>query len=177
MTVHDQDRAKRAERARAVGLFRYALVPAAADAQLSARERGALVRELAAAEHAGPFGEPVRVSRATLDRWIRAWRAGGFDALVPETRRVAPRTEAQVLDLAAALKREKPERTAAQVRRVMVAHLGWAPSERTLQRLFERLELRTRPDGQAPQAFGRFQAAHPNDRWVTDALHGPKPAL
>ena len=177
MTVHDQDRAKRAERARAVGLFRYALVRAAADPQLSARERGALVRELAAGEHAGPFGEPVRVSRATLDRWIRAWRAGGFDALVPETRRVAPRTEAQVLDLAAALKREKPERTAAQVRRVVVAHLGWAPSERTLQRLFERLELRTRPDGQAPQAFGRFQAAHPNDRWVTDALHGPKPAL
>lgn len=176
MTVHDQDQAKRAERARAVGLFRYALVRAAADPQLSARERGALVRELAAAEHAGPFGEPVRVSRATLDRWIRAWRAGGFDALVPEARRVAPRTEAQVLDLAAALKREKPERTAAQVRRVVVAHLGWAPSERTLQRLFERLELRTRPDGRAPQAFGRFQASQPNDRWVTDALHGPKVA-
>jgi putative transposase len=174
VTVHDQDRAKRAERARAVGLFRYALVRAAADPQLSPRERGVPVRELAAAEHAGPFGQPVRVSRATLDRWIRAWRAGGFDALVPDERRVVPRTEAQVLDLAAALKREKPQRTAAQVRRVVVAHLGWAPSERTLQRLFERLELRTRPDGRPPQAFSRFAAAHPNDLWVTDALHGPK---
>jgi putative transposase len=176
VTVHDDDRAKRAERARAVGLFRYALVRAAADPQLSPRERGLLVRELATAEHVGPFGEPVRVSRPTLDRWIRAWRAGGFDALLPDGRRVAPRTEAQVLDLAAALKREKPERTAAQVRRVVVAHLGWAPSERTLQRLFERLELNTRPDGRAPRAFGRFAAGRPNDLWVADALHGPKVA-
>jgi putative transposase len=169
--VHDQDRGKRAERARAVGLFRYALVRAAADPQLSARERGALVRQLAAVEHAGPFGQPVRVSRATLDRWIRAWRAGGFDALVPDARRVAPRTEAQVLELAAALKRERPQRTAVQVRRVVVAHLGWAPSERTLQRLFERLELNTRPDGQPPQAFGRFEAlcGHPHKASYDDA--------
>jgi putative transposase len=176
VTVHDDDRAKRAERARAVGLFRYALVRSAADPALSPRERGALVRELATAEHVGPFGEPVRVSRPTLDRWIRAWRVGGFDALVPDERRVQPRTQEQVLDLAAALKREKPHRTAAQVRRVVVAQLGWAPSERTLQRLFERLELNTRPDGRAPRAFGRFEASRPNERWVADALHGPKVA-
>ena len=91
------------------------------------------MRELAAGEHVGPFGDRVVVGRSTLDRWVRAWRAGGFDALVPDARRVQPRTQAQVLELAAALKRERPERTAAQVRRVVVAHLGWAPSERTLQ--------------------------------------------
>lgn len=176
MTVHDDDQAKRAERAREVGLFRYALVRAAADPALSPRQRGALVRELAAAEHVGPFGERVVVGRSTLDRWVRAWRAGGFDALVPPVRHVQPRTAAQVLDLAAALKRERPERTAAQVRRVVAAHLGWAPSERTLQRLFVRLELGTRPDGRAPRAFGRFEANHPNEMWISDALHGPKVA-
>lgn len=176
MTVHDDDQAKRTERAREVGLFRYALVRAAADPALSPRQRGVLVRQLAEAEHVGPFGDRVVVGRSTLDRWVRAWRAGGFDALVPPVRQVAPRTQAQVLELAAALKRERPERTAAQVRRIMVAHQGWAPSERTLQRLFARLELNTRPDGQAPQAFGRFEAEHPNDRWLSDALHGPKVA-
>jgi putative transposase len=176
MTVHDDDQARRTERAREVGLFRYALVRAAADPALSPRQRGTLVRELAAAEHVGPFGERVVVGRSTLDRWVRAWRAGGFDALVPPVRHVQPRTQAQVLDLAAALKRERPERTAAQVRRVVMAHLGWAPSERTLQRLFVRLELSTRPDGRAPRVFGRFEADHPNDRWLSDALHGPKVA-
>lgn len=125
MTGTNEDQI-RAERARAVGLFRYALIREAADPELSTRQRGRLVRALAEAEHQGPFGSAVRVSRATIDRWIRDWRRGGFDALVPPPRRVSPRTPAQVLDLAAALKREVPERTAAQVAAILRAHAGWA---------------------------------------------------
>jgi hypothetical protein len=108
----DEERV-RAERARAIGLFRYALIREAADRTLSTKQRGRLVRALAEREHEGPFGAPVRVSRASLDRWIRDWRRGGFDALVPEPRRVGPRTPAEVLDLAVALKKEVPQRTAA----------------------------------------------------------------
>ena len=163
----------RADRAREIGLFRYALIRGAADASLTTRERGPLVRELAEQEHLGPFGDRVRVSRVTLDRWIRAWRAGGFDALVPSGRNSEPHTPASVLELAAALKREVPGRTAAQVAVILGEHAGWAPSARTLQRHFARLELNTRPDGTAPAAFGRFEAAAPNDRWTGDALHGP----
>ena len=167
------DEGRRAERAREIGLFRYALIRPAADPALSTRQRGPLVRELAAAEHVGPFGDRVRVSRVTLDRWIRAWRVGGFDALVPSTRNVEPRTPASVLELAAALKREVPGRTAAQVAAILAEHAGSTPSARTLQRHFARLELNTRPDGTPPTAFGRFEAAAPNDRWTGDALHGP----
>src|SRR5450759_628394 len=29
------------------------------------------------------------------------------------------------------------------------------------------------PTGRVPKAFGRFEAAAPNDRWTGDALHGP----
>jgi putative transposase len=170
---HDREDQVRAERARAVGLFRYSVIREAADEQLSTKQRGRLVRDLAAREHAGPFGQPFRVSRATIDRWIRDWRRDGFDALVPNPRRVAPRTPAEVLDLAAALKREVPGRTAAQVATILRAHAGWAPDERTLQRHFVRLELNTRPDGQPPKAFGRFEADAPNQRWTGDALHGP----
>jgi putative transposase len=78
-----------------------------------------------------------------------------------------------VLALAAALKRENPARTAAQVARILRASAGWSPSERTLQRHFVRLELLTRPDGSPPPVFGRFEAARPNDLWTGDALHGP----
>ena len=172
MTGRDEEQV-RAERARTVGLFRYALIREAADSELTTRQRGRLVRALAQAEHQGPFGQPVRVSRATIDRWIRDWRRGGFDALVPPPRRVSPRTPAEVLDLAAALKREVPERTAVQVTAILRAHAGWAPDERTLQRHFARLELTTRPTGQPPAAFGRFEADTPNARWTGDALHGP----
>jgi putative transposase len=128
---------------------------------------------LADTVHPGPFGTDVVVSRATLDRWIKAWRTGGFDALLPPRRQVTPRTAVEVLDLAAALKRERPQRTGAQVARILRAQTGWSPSERTLLRHFARLGLTTRPDGQPPQAFGRFEAPYPNDRWVGDALHGP----
>jgi len=136
--------ARRVDRAREVGLFRYALIREAADSSLSTRERGRLVRALAEAEHVGPFGGRVRVSRVSLDRWVRAWRDGGFDALVPAARHAQPRTDAMVLELAAALKREVPARTAAQVAAVLSEHLAAAgggsgsaavPSARTLQRL------------------------------------------
>jgi putative transposase len=167
------DEGGRADRAQEIGLFRYALIRPVADPALTTRQRGPLVRELAELDHLGPFGDRVRVSRVTLDRWIRAWRAGGFDALVPSPRHVEPRTEASVLELAAALKREVPARTAAQVAVILGEHAGCAPSARTLQRHFARLELGTRPDGTPPKAFGRFEAAAPNDRWTGDALHGP----
>jgi putative transposase len=84
---------------------------------------------------------------------------------------VTARTPVEVLDLAAGLKRENPERTAAQVTRILRTHLGWAPSESTVLRLFTRLEL-SGPAGKPGKVFGRFEAAHPNDRWTGDALHG-----
>jgi putative transposase len=175
-TRHQDDSDGRADRAREVGLFRYALIREAADPALSTKARGRLVRDLADREHTGPFGERVRISRVTLDRWILAWRRGGFDALLPSTRRCDPTTSAAVLELAAALKREVPARTAAQISAILVASAGPGspvPSARTLQRHFARLELNTRPDGMPPRAFGRFEAAAPNDRWTGDALHGP----
>jgi hypothetical protein len=46
-----------------------------------------------------------------------------------------------VLALAVALKKENPDRTAAQVTRILAAQSGWAPTERTIQRHFELLEL------------------------------------
>ncbi len=176
MTEHERDSDRRADRARDIALFRYALIRSAADPALSSKQRGVVVRALAAGEHTGPFGRPVRYSRESLDRWIRAWRAGGFEALLPTARHLEPRTEAAVLELAAALKREVPARTAAQVAAILTAHAGpdsLTPSVRTLQRHFARLELNTRPDGQPPRSFGRFEAETANDRWTGDALHGP----
>ena len=95
-------------------------------------------------------------------------RAGGFDALVPSPRQCSPRTDPQVVELAVGLKKENPARTAAQVRRVLAAQLGWAPSERAIQRWFEARELTTRPGGQPPAAFGRFR--RPGER---DLDRGP----
>jgi putative transposase len=170
-----QDRqADRRLRAQEVGLFRYGLIADALDPGLTTKQRGRLVRETAGRVHAGPMWTPTRVSRASLDRWIRAYRAGGFQALVPAARRPVPQTPAEILELAVALKKEAPGRTAAQVAVVLAAHAGFSPSARTLQRHFAALGLnRLTADGAPPAVFGRFEAEAPNARWVGDGLHGP----
>ncbi|MDQ5834516.1 MAG: DDE-type integrase/transposase/recombinase [Actinomycetota bacterium] len=165
------------DRRREIGLFRYALVRDAADPGLSKAERGRLVRTLCEREHVGPEGRLVRVGRTTLDRWIRAYRAGGFEALVPRPRVVAPRTPAEMLELAFTLKRERPDRTAAQVREIMIA-AGVdepVPGLRTLQTHLAREGLNVRADGRsAGKVYGRFEAALRNELWTGDGLHGPK---
>ena len=77
--------------------------------------------------HPGPLDPPVS--------------GGGFAELVPSARTCVPRTDTAVLEMAAALKRENPARTAAQVQRILRTATGWAPPESTLLRLFRRLEL------------------------------------
>jgi putative transposase len=162
---------------REVGLFRYALVRDAADPGLSKAERGRLVRALADREHLGPDGRLVRVSRTTLGRWIRAYRDGGFQALVPQPRVTPLRSSAESLELAFALKRERPERTAAQVREIMLATVGDqepVPGLRTLQTHLARQGLNVRGDGRTPgKVYGRFEAGARNELWTGDGLHGP----
>jgi putative transposase len=87
-----------------------------------------------ALDDAGPNDRRVTVGRGTIDRWIRAYRAGGFEALAPQSRTGEPVTEKRLLDLAEALKREVPQRTAAQVAQIVRTTEGAGPSERTLQR-------------------------------------------
>ena len=179
MGARTAEAAARAERARAVGLFRYGLIREAADPGLSTRARGRLVRAVAAGEHLDPTGGRVRVSRDTLDRWIRAWRRGGFDALVPSPRQCTPRLPVEVVEMAVALKRENLDRTAAQVWRILRTQMGWAPGQRTLQRWFaddpQIADLSTAGAGMgaAGAVFGRFEALRPNELWTGDALHGP----
>ena len=160
-----------------IGLFRYALVRDVADPVLSKAERGRLVRALSDREHVGPDGRLVRVARATLDEWIRAYRRGGFQALVPRPCVVAPRTPAGMLELAFRLKRERPERTAAQVRQIMLTTAGegdQVPGLRTLQTHLARAGLNVRADGRSPgKVYGRFEAGARNDLWTGDGLNGP----
>lgn len=161
-------------RAQQVALFRYRLICPALDPGLSKAERGRIARSVAAAVHEHPMAGTVRYSRTSVDRWIAAYRSGGFDALVPSPAKPGPRIEAESLDLAAGLKAENPGRTAAQVARILAASTGWSPSESTLLCLFHRRELMGPAAGGKTEVFGRFEAAHANERWAGDALHGPK---
>src|SRR5207302_8915690 len=94
MSKAEEEEQARLERARAIGLFRYMLIREAADPALSTRQRGKLVRAIAAREHADPSRRPVRLTRWTLDRWIRLGRQGGFGALAAAPRHGQARARA-----------------------------------------------------------------------------------
>ena len=168
MTDLDPEARRRRERAKQEGIWRYLTIQEAASPALSGRQRGAVVRRIVAETTADGFGNPRRVSRPTVERWLRAYRAGGLAALTPAPRQVTLRTDPQILEQAAALKAQAPARTAEQVRRILLTTAGWSPSAKTLQRHFRRLQLAGPRD--APAAFGTFEAARPNDLWTADVL-------
>jgi putative transposase len=161
------------DKAQQVGLFRYALIREISDEALSPASRGALINAIARTDHLGPDGRRVSVSVSTLRRWLRAWRTGGFEALVPVPAAQPKRIPAPVLAKVIELKLEAPKRTAAQVSRALAEAGVGKVSPRTVQRHLASAGLNTRPDGAPPRAYGRFEAAAFGERWTGDGLHGP----
>jgi hypothetical protein len=97
-----------------IALHRWAVIAEAANTRLASSERGAVVRAIAAREHAHPDGTVRRYSRGTVDRWLRAWRAGGAAALRPSLRSDTGKVRAmpELFGEAAALRLELPGRAA-----------------------------------------------------------------
>ena len=173
MTAADRQAAAARQRRNDIALWRWALTEPAMDPALTSRQRGQVVRDLASREHQDPDGKKVSVSRRTIDRWVVARREEGFEGLVPSPRQCPPRLGTETEELAAGLKMENPARTAAQVRRILAAQGGAVPSLRTIQRWLEARELTTRPGGDPPEAFGRFQADQVGEIWTADFMNGP----
>ena len=105
------------------------LISEAADASLTTRQRGVLARNPPQRDHTGPKDRRIRVARRTIDRWIRSYRAGGSKPS-SALRKGEPVIENRLLDLAEALEREVPQRTAAQVAQTIRTKEGGGPAER-----------------------------------------------
>jgi putative transposase len=158
-----------------VALHRWAVIAEAATARLTARERGALVRQVAARSHAHPDGSSRTYSRVTIDRWLRAWRAGGLDTLKPAERSDTGivRAHPELFDEAAALRLELPGRSAAQIASILLHRHGIKVSERTVRGQLRRAGLHRQALAAEPKSYGRYEAGAPNERWITDVLVGP----
>jgi putative transposase len=158
-----------------IALHRWALIAEATADRLSPAERGALVRQITGRVHTHPDGSSRRYSRGTIDRWIRAYRAGGLEALQPSARsdtgtvRAHPELAAE----AVALRLELPSRSAAQIASILFHRHGVRVSERTVRDQLRRRGVQREALEAEPKVFGRYEAARPNERWITDVLVGP----
>jgi putative transposase len=158
-----------------IALHRWAVIAEAAGERLTAAERGALVRQIAARDHQHPDGSRRRYSRGTIDRWLRAWRRGGLEALRPSPRADTGvvRAHPELFAEAAALRLELPGRSAAQIASILFHRHGVAVAERTVRGQLRRAGLHRQALAAEPKAYGRYEAARPNERWITDVLAGP----
>ncbi len=158
-----------------VALHRWAVIAEAASDRLTPAERGALVRQIAARAHTHPDGTARRYSRGTIDRWLRARRAGGLEALRPSPRADTGvvRAHPELFAEAAALRLELPGRSAAQIASILYHRHGVRVAERTIRAQLRRAGLHRAALAAEPKAYGRYEAARPNERWITDVLVGP----
>lgn len=158
-----------------IALHRYAVIAEALPARLTKAERGAVVRWIAGRFHTHPDGTGRCYSRATIDRWVRAWRAGGLDGLRPLSRSDAGtvRAHPELAEIAATLRIEVPARSAAQIADIIWHLHRVRVSERTIRDQLRRRGLHRAALAAEPKVFGRFEAELPNQRWITDVLVGP----
>lgn len=171
------------ERNTAIALFRYGLIAPLLFTTLSAGELERRLREIAGQSYDMPHSTRRRVGVTTLRRYLKAYRAGGFDALRPQVRTDKRQPRAfppQVLEKAIALREEQPARTTP-----MIVHL--LQRDPQVQALLEgaRLNAHTltthlrqrgktrRQLAQSGRAFRRFERQHPNELWQGDAMDGP----
>jgi putative transposase len=164
------------DRAEQIALFRFRVIAEAANPRLTPAERGRLVRALTRQAHQYPDGTMRTFSRGTLDRWIATWQARGLDGLRPQRRADAGavRHHPELLAEAAALRAERPTRSAAHIAEILRARHGITVSERTVRAHLARKGLsRSALSAEPARATGRYEAERPNERWIGDVLVGP----
>ena len=126
-----------------IALHRWAVIAEAANDQLTPAERGAMARQIATRAHTHPDRTARRYSRGTIDRWLRAWRAGGLEALRPSPRvdTGTVRAHPELFAEAAALRLELPVRSAAQIASILFHRHGIRVAERTVRAQLRRAGL------------------------------------
>jgi putative transposase len=171
----------------ALALFRYGLI--AEFIQLPAGSRGlyARLREKARTDYTIPGSHRTRVAPETLRHWLKDYRRGGFDALLPKGRADCGHSRAlpqAVADALLSLKDEQPGLSIPQLIRA-VQQSGAAPASlvlppSTVHRLLSRAGLMRKAsaeDAASTQDRRRFAFVDAGQLWMSDVMHGPSVAI
>jgi putative transposase len=175
MTASDPDRRH------AIALFRYGLIADLVRLQPGSKGLYALLTQKAAGEYTIPGSSRTRVAEETIRDWLKAYRRGGFEALLPKPR--ADRGQArslppEVVDALLDTKEGNPKLSVqlvireARQRPEVPADLPLPNS--TVHRLLVRHGLMDKPRGVDTDADRRrFAFAQAGELWMSDVMHGP----
>ena len=173
-----------AERRQQIALFRYGLI---ADLlQLPPHQRGLykLLEEKARREYEIPGTLRRHVAAETMRGWLRDYRRGGFDALLPKVRSDRGASRAlppRVVDLLCELKDADPDLSIPLViQKAREEHAAIVTDEielplSTVHRLLARRGLtKKRTDEGTSKDRRRFEYDDANELWMSDVMYGPK---
>lgn len=164
-----------------VALFRYGIIADLVRLEPGAEGLYKLIADKAARDYTIPGTTRTRVAAETIRHWLKRYRSGGFDALLPKPRadRGRPRKiPDDIAELLIAIKEQHPKLPV----RAVIDHarasnqlpdaFELAPS--TVHRLLSREGL-MRPHADAPSSHDRrrFAFANAGEMWMSDVMHGP----
>ena len=175
--MHDPDNDHR----HAVALFRYGLIAELVRLEPGAKGLYAQIETKAAGHYTIPGSSRTRVAAETIRDWLKHYRRGGFDALLPKPRADRGQSRslpAQVVDVLLATKEGNPALSVQLVIREARKHTD-VPEElplpgATVHRLLARHGLMDKPRGDSSDSDRRrFAFRHAGQMWMSDVMHGP----
>ena len=175
--MHDPDNDHR----HAVALFRYGLIAELVRLESGAKGLYAQIETKAAGHYTIPGSSRTRVAAETIRDWLKHYRRGGFDALLPKPRADRGQSRslpAQVVDVLLATKEGNPALSVQLVIREARKHTD-VPEElplpgATVHRLLARHGLMDKPRGDSSDNDRRrFAFRHAGQMWMSDIMHGP----
>lgn len=164
----------------AVALFRYGLIADLIHLPPGSPGISEQLKAKAEQEHTIPGSRRRRVAAETLRDWLKRYRRGGFDALLPKPRadRGQPRRLPDtVTESLIALKEQYP-RLSVRLLITRARESGAIPADQplpvsTVYRLFQREGLMVKKtDGPVGTDRRRFAFRYAGELWMSDVMHG-----
>ena len=175
--MHDADTDHR----QAVALFRYGLIADLVRLEPGSKGLYAQIEQKAAGEYTIPGSTRTRVAAETLRDWLKRYRRGGFEALLPKPRADRGQSRAlpaEIVDVLLAIKEGNPALSVQLV--IREAHKRSEVPEdlplpaSTVHRLLARHGLMDKPRGECGDADRRrFAFQQAGELWMSDVMHGP----
>jgi transposase InsO family protein len=171
------------DRAEAVALFRSEIIGALARRELGHGELTEALSELSGQRFRAPGNKrTTQYSVSTLQRWLRAYKQGGLEALRPQPRSDKGRARkltAEQRELLLEIRREYPNTPTTVILRTLLAEGrldAGVVSETTLRRLYRQHGLDSVSQSRGPIGRNkvrlRWQAERPGALWHGDVCHG-----
>lgn len=161
-----------------IALFRYAVIApletGTSDPSVSNNE---FFRRAAQKTYTGPDGKETTVGAGTIEKWHHAYAKGGFNALLPQSRKDEGISRKLTPDLQSDIRfllSEHPRITAAEIHRILLSRgsicLGQI-SVSTVER-FVRV-VRGEEQFTTNKDMRRYERPHINEVWYGDTCYGP----